>query len=219
MATSYENFFSWVLPEVAGCPEITAIQSIRDSVIQFCELTLIHQVDHDPISVIARNSDYDLETPVTGTRIVKVMKAFYKGSELTAAAPDSVRDPAVYNRSIGGYTPSYQTPVAFFQKDTATISLVPIPDQTVANAITMRVALVPTRSSTTCEDFIFEQWVEPIAAGAVARLQISSGKPYSNTQAAGANQARFLAGVNLARSRAVRGFNRSSLRVQLRGNP
>lgn len=218
MAKSYEDFFSWVLPDVAGCPEITAIQSIRDSVIQFCELSLIHQADHDPISVVAKIADYDLETPITNTRIVKVMKAFYKGKELSPASPDEVTDPAVYNSAIGGYTPTYQPPTAFFQKDTASITLLPIPDQSLANAITMRVALVPSRSSTACEDFIFEQWVEPIAAGAVARLQLSSGKTYSNPQAASANQARFMAGVNIARSRAVRGFNRSSLSVQMR-NP
>lgn len=216
---SYEEFFSWVLPEVAGCPEITAIQSIRDSVIQFCELSLIHQVDHDPISVTAKISDYDIESPLTYCRVVKVMKAFYKGKELDAAGPDEVVDPAVYNTNIGGYTPSYSTPTAFFQKDTTSLTLMPIPDQTLASAITMRIALVPTRNSNSCEDFLFEQWVEPISAGAVARLQLSSGRPYSNPQAASANQARFMSGVNVARSRAVRGFNRSSLQVQLRGNP
>lgn len=216
MAKSYEEFFSWVLPDVAGCPEITAIQSIRDATIQFCELTLIHQVDHDPVSVVAKISDYDLESPIANTRIVKVMKAFYKGQELSPASPDEVTDPALYNSSIGGYTPNYQPPTAFFQKDTASITLMPIPDQSIANAITMRVALVPSRSSIACEDLLFEQWVEYIAAGAVARLQMSSGKPYSNTQAASVNQARYMAGVNIARSRAVRGFNRSSLSVQMR---
>jgi hypothetical protein len=218
MSKSYEEFFSWVLPDVAGCPEITAIQSIRDSAIQFCELSLIHQADHDPISVVAKIADYDLETPITNTRIVKVMKAFYKGQELTPASPDEVTDPSVYNSSIGGYTTTYQPPRSFFQKDTASITLMPIPDQSLANAITMRVALVPSRSSIACEDFLFEQWVEYISAGAIARLQMSSGKTYSNTQAASINQARFMAGVNIARSRAVRGFNRSSLSVQMR-NP
>jgi hypothetical protein len=216
---SYEEFFSWVLPEVAGCPEITALQSIRDSVIQFCELSLIHQVDHDPISVVAKIADYDIETPLTNYRVLKVMKAFYKGKELAPAGPDEVTDPALYNSTIGGYTPTYNTPTAFFQKDTTRITLMPIPDQTLALAITMRIALVPTRSSVGCEDFIFEQWVEPIAAGAVARLQLSSGRPYSNPQAARDNQARFMAGVNIARLRAVRGYNRSSLSVQLLGNP
>lgn len=216
MSKSYEEFFSYVLPEVSGCPEITAIQAIRDTVIRFCEMTLVHQADHDPISVTAKIPDYDLETPVTGTRIVKVMNAWYKGEKLEPAAPDDVNDPSVYNQRIGGVTVSYSTPKAFIQKDTESISLLPIPDQTLASAITMRVALAPLRNTSTCAEFLFEQWVEPIAAGAVAKLQMSAGKPYSSPQTAAINQALFMQGVNVARQRAVRGFNRSSLSVQLR---
>jgi hypothetical protein len=216
VSTSYDEFFSWVLPEVANCPEITAIQAIRDTAIDFCEKTNIHQEDHDPITVIAKTSDYDLETPVTGTRIIRIMNAWFKGDKLEAAAPDQVLDPAVYNQRIGGYTPSYSSPKYFIQKDPVTMSLLPIPDATLASAVTLRVSLAPLRTSVACEDFLFEQWVEPIAAGAVAKLQTSAGKPYSNPQAAQINQARYMAGVNAARQKATRGYTRSSLSVQLR---
>lgn len=216
MAKSYEEFFPYVLPEVAGCPEITAIQAIRDSVINFCEQSLIHQTDHDPVSVVARIADYDLDSPVNNHRITKVMKAWYKGVELLPAAPDQVRDPSVYNQRIGGYQTDYSTPKYFIQKDSSTFSLLPIPDQSLSSAITMRVALVPLRTSTTCEDFLFEQWVEPIAAGAVSKLQLSAGKPYSNPAAAAIHQATFIRGLNAARQKANRGYTRSNLSVQLR---
>lgn len=216
MAKSYDEFYPWVLPEVPGCPEIAAIQAIRDSVINFCELSLIHQADHDPVATVAQRADYDLETPVSGTRIVKVMKAWHKGQELQPGAPDQVRDPSVYNQSIGGYTTTYSTPRAFIQKDSESISLLPIPDQSLASAITMRVALAPLRNTTTCEDFLFEEWVEPIAAGAVAKLQLSPGKPYSNPATAAINLSNFKAGVNAARQQATRGYTRASLSVQMR---
>lgn len=216
MAKTYEEFYPWVLPEVPGCPEIAATQAIRDAVINFCELSLSHQADHDPVTAIARTADYDLETPVTGTRIVKIMKAWFKGQELQPAGPDQIVEPSLYNQRIGGYTTSYSQPRAFTQKDANTFSLLPIPDQTLASAITMRVALAPLRTSTQCEDFLFEQWVEPIASGAVAKLQLSSGKPYSNPQAAAINQARFMQGVNAARQKANRGYTRASLSVQMR---
>jgi hypothetical protein len=212
----YEDFFSWVLPEVAGCPEITAIQAIRDATIEFCERSLIHQVDHDPVSVTAKIPDYDLESPVTGTRIIRVMRAWFKGNELIPAAPDQVDDPTIYNQRIGGYETNYGTPTHFAQKDPQTISLIQIPDQTVSRAVTMRVALTPLRSSTSCDDQLFEQWVDHIAAGAITRLQLSSGKPYTNPQSAAINQSRFTQGVNAARQRATRGWNRSDLSVQLR---
>lgn len=214
--TDYDAFLSWVLPDVSGCPEISAVQAIRDATIEFCEKSLIHQVDHDPVSVVAKVPDYDLESPATATRIVKVMKAWYKGEELIPAAPDQIRDPAIYNQRIGGYETSYSAPKYFLQKDSASISLLPIPDQTLANAVTMRVALVPLRTSTQCADFLLEQWAEEIAAGAIARLQDSANRAYSNPQLAAAKNVRFMVGINAARQKAVRGYNRSSLSVQLR---
>jgi hypothetical protein len=216
MSVSYEDFFSWVLPEVAGCPEITAIQAIRDTVIDFCEKSLIHVVDHDPVKVIAKQSDYELDTPILGHRIIKVMQAYYQGTMLEPVSPDDVTDPSVYNQKIGGYTASYSTPRGFMQKSWDTISLIPIPDQTVNSAVTMRVALAPLRTSTTCENFLLEQYAETIAFGAVAKLQLSAGKPYSNDKAATINNARYMVGLNVARQRGVRGFNRSTLSVQLR---
>ena len=135
MSVSYEEFFSWVLPEVAGCPEITAIQAIRDTVIDFCEKSLIHVVDHDPVKVIAKQSDYELDTPILGHRIIKVMQAYYQGQMLEPVSPDDVTDPSVYNQKIGGYTASYATPRGFMQKSWDTISLIPIPDQTVSSAV------------------------------------------------------------------------------------
>lgn len=212
----YEDFLSWVLPEVTGCPEITAIQAIRDSAIRFCEQSLIHQADHDPVSVIAKVNDYDLETPVTGTRIVKVMKAWYQGQELHPNAPDQINSPLAYNQRIGGYDTTYSDPQVFFQKDPVTFSVFPIPEKAVASAITLRVALAPVRNSTGCDDQLFEQWVEPIAAGAVAKLQMSSGTPWSNPKAGMVNQLRFINGVNEARGKALHGYTRANLSVRLR---
>ncbi len=213
---SYDDFLPWVLTDVPGCPEIVATQAVRDSVINFCELSLIHQVDHDPVSAVAQTADYDLEPPVTGTRIVKIMRAWYKGQELQPGAPDQVRDPSVYNQNIGGYETTYSTPRAFIQKDSETFSLLPIPDQSLAGVITMRVALAPLRNTTSCEDFLLERWVEPIAAGAVSKLQLSPGKAYNNPAAAAINLSSFRQGVNAARQQANRGYTRASLSVQMR---
>lgn len=213
---SYDDFLSRVLPEVTGCPELLATQAIKDTVIEFAERTLIHQVDHDPVSAVARIPDYDLETPVTGTRIIKIMKLWYSGTPLEAAAPDEITDPTVYNQRVGNYQTQYATPRTYLQKDSETFSLFPIPEQSLVNAVTMRVALAPLRSSTTCADIFYEHWVEPIAAGAVARLQMSPGKAYSEPRLAQAFMSRYMVGINEARQKASRGYTRANLRVQMR---
>lgn len=213
---SYDDFLSRVLPEVPGCAEITALQAIKDATIEFCEKSLIYQADHDPVSVAAKTADYDLDSPVADTRIIKIMKLWYSGNELAASAPDQVSDPTLYNQQVGDYSTQYGTPRTFVQKDSETFSLFPIPERQLSNAITMRVALAPLRSATSCADFLFEQFVEPIAAGAVSRLQMTPNKAYSNPKLAGYYQGQYMVGVNDARQKATRGFTRANLSVQMR---
>jgi len=212
---TYEAFFPDVLPDVPGCPSDAAIRAIRHAVIEFCEKSLIHQVTQDPITLRENLTDYDLDAP-NGYRVQKVMKVWFRGVELEPIAPDDMALPDAYSRSIGGYTPSKSTPTGYTQKDFETVSFLPIPNQTYANAITMRVALVPLRDSTQIEDFLYEQWGESIASGAKARLMLNPGKPYTNQEAAAINQGRYMMALNDARQRAIRGNVRSDLMVKMR---
>ena len=216
MATSYDAFMPWVLINVPGVAEVAATQAVKDATIEFCELSLVHQADHDPVTVVANLVDYDLEAPVTGTRVFKVMRAWFKGKMLSPAAPDQVNDPSVYNQSIPGYEEKTGDPAAYLQKDSSTFSLMPIPTTTVANAVTMRVALVPLRSATTIADFLYENWGEFIAHGASARLLSMINRPWSNPNAAAYHRTRFQVGVNQARLQANKGYTRANLQMQFR---
>lgn len=212
---TYDAFFPDVLPDVPGCSPDVALRAIRHTVIEFCEKSLINQVTQDPITLRANITDYDLDAP-TGYRVHKVMKAWFKGVELKPVAPDDMVAPDAYNQQISGYTPTKSPPDAYTQKDFDTVTFLPIPDQVYANAITMRVALVPLRDSTKFDDFLYEQWGEFIACGARARLMLQPAKPYTNQEAAVINQNRYLMAINDARQRAVRGNVRSDLMVQMR---
>lgn len=212
---TYEAFFPDVLPDVPGCPADVAIRAIRNTVIEFCEKSLIHQVTQDPITIRANLTDYDLDAP-TGYRVHKVMKAWFQGAELSPVAPDDIVTPDAYSQSVGGYTPSKSQPTGYTQKDSETVSFMPIPNQDYPKAITMRVALVPLRDSTKFDDFLYEQWGEYIACGAKARLMLTPGKPYTNQDAASVNQARYMTALNDARQRAIRGNVRSDLSIKMR---
>jgi hypothetical protein len=207
---AYEAFLSRVLPEVAGCPEVVAIQAIRDAAIEFCTRSNALQQDLDPLTAIANQSEYDLEAPA-GYRVSRVMKAWFEDSELLAAAPDMIRVPDAYKRSAGKAKPTF-----YFQKTSATISLLDVPETTAKGAVTIRAALTPTRASTTVDDEIFELWAEEIAHGAKYRLMLVAGKPYSNTAASAIEKGLFEAGVNKATLQAARGYVRSSVRVKFR---
>lgn len=211
----YEDFLSRVLIEVPGCAEISALLAIKDACIEFCEKSLILVRDHEPISLKAGEVDYDLEPP-TGTLVIKVMKAWVENAPIDPMFPDIVRDASVYNREFSSYQAAPSVPQRFLQKDERTVSVWPVPEKNYPNGLTMRVALKPTRSSTAVDDVLYEEYAETIASGALGRLLMSSGKPYTNVQAAMAHKGLFTQGLNVARQRAGHGHNRSNLSVRMR---
>lgn len=214
MAT-YDKFFPNILPEVPGAAEMVVENAVKNAVIEFCEKSLILQRDHDPVTLVQGIVDYDLEPP-TGYLVVKVMKAWLENNQLDPLAPDFVREAAVYNRLFSSYQDESGTPRSYLQKDERSISVWSPPAQKYTNGLTMRVALKPTRDSSSVEDVVYEDYAEVIAAGALARLMRSAGKPYTNVEMAGVNQQVFQQGINLARSRALHGLVRSNLSVKLR---
>lgn len=212
---SYEDFFPNILTEVQGAPEPAVVNAIRNACIEFCEKSLILTRDHDPVSVIAGVVDYDLEPPA-GYLVVKVQQAWLDTNKITPLAPDFVRDAATYNRLFAAYQSAPSTPQHYIQKDERSISVWPVPDRLYQNGLTMRVALKPTRASTSIEDVILEDYAEVIASGALRRLMMSVNKPYSNTEMAAVHKSLFDQGVNVARQRASHGHTRSNLSVRLR---
>lgn len=214
MAT-YEKFFPNILPEVPGAAETIVENAVRNSVIEFCEKSLILQRDHDPITLVEGLVDYDLDPP-TGYLCVKVMKAWLENNPLDPMAPDFVREAAVYNRLFSSYQSANSTPRAYLQKDERTISVWSPPEKKYPNGLTLRVALKPTRASSEVEDLIFEDYAETIASGALSRLMMSAGKPYTNIEMAAVHKGLFQQGINMARQRATHGHVRSNLSVKLR---
>lgn len=212
---SYEAFFPYVLHEVPGAPEPLVIRAIRDAAIEFCEKSLILTRDHDPITVKAGVVDYDLEPP-SGYVVIKIQQAWLDNNKLTPLAPDVVRDASVYNRLFSAYQSAPSTPQAYLQKEERTVSVWPLPDKQYTKSLTMRVALKPTRSSTTVDDVLFEDYAEQIASGALSKLMASANKPYTNFDMAGVHKGLFMQGINVARQRAGHGHVRSNLSVKLR---
>jgi hypothetical protein len=215
MSKSNDLFLDYIMPHVPGCVVDIAKHELVNTLIDFCERTLILQRDLDPTTVVENQIDYDLDAP-TGYKVCKIMKAWYLNNEISATAPDMVSAPQVYNQTMTDAPVQSGVPGAYVQKDDATFSLYPVPAETVANAITMRAALKPIRSSTTIEDFIFEDYAEVIAKGTLKRLMLHPAKTYSNNDMAVANNVLYEQGVNSARQRATRGYGRSNLQVKLR---
>ena len=210
------DFHPYVLPQVPGCPEPTVDLAIRSALIEFCEKTLIVQRDLDPVTVVKGIVDYDIDPP-TGQLVTRVLRLWFKDRELTPTAPDNVHNAEVYNTLFSGADKERSDPRMFIQKDERTFTIYPIPKDTVANGLTVRVALKPTRTTETVEDVLFEDYAETIAQGALFRLLSMPSKPWTNGPGASAALTLFTTGINTARQRAARGHTRADVRIRLTG--
>lgn len=209
-----EDFYPWITAEVMGCPDPVMDLAIRSTIIDFAEKSLVLQQDLDPITTIPNISDYDLEPP-RDHLVTKIMKVWFKGQELDAESPDEIKTPSVYNRN-SGYLVNKGDPRFYLQKDPRTISFYPVPEFTERQAITIRVALKPTRAAATFDDIFLEEYAETIAHGALMRIFLSPGKVYSNEKQAMAHNSLYMAGLNVARTRAQNGNVRASRHVKMR---
>lgn len=212
---NHDEFLDYVMPHVPGATVNLALHEIKSTIIDFCEKSLILQETLDPITTIENIADYDLE-PSKHRVVVKILKGWYKNARLIPESVDEIDAPSLYNQTIADVTPTKGDPKIVTQKDPRTFSLYPIPNETVANSITLRVALKPSRSVDTIDDFIYEDYAETIAHGAISRLCISPDKPYYNEKLAVAREALYRAGLNVARDRALKSFVRVNKQVKIR---
>ena len=212
--TAHTSFLDYVLPHVPGCTNELALHEIKNTIIDFCEKSLVLQVDQEPVTIIAGINEYDLDPPKERLA-VKILRAWYKAIPLEAIAPDDVTTSAVYNPN-SGVTITKADPRWYIQKDPRTYTLYPIPRETARLSLTMRLAIKPTRAATSIDDVIFEEYAEVIGHGAIARLAISPGKPYTNLDLAMGRASLYQAGLNVARDRSQKGYARANRRVQLR---
>jgi hypothetical protein len=213
--TPYTAFLDYVMPDVPGCTNDVATHAIKQTVIDFCEKSLILQEDHDPVTLIRGVVDYDLDPPKDHL-VSKIMKLYYKESALAPVATNDVASASLFNKFYAGAQPEEGPPRFYTQKDARTFSVFPYPKETEKLALTLRVALKPTRTASQCNDLIFEDYAEIIGHGAVSRLALSQNKPYFNPNLAGAKNVLYTAGLNMARQKANRGYVRSSSQVRMR---
>ena len=218
MAT-ISSFTPKVLRKVPGCPEFLIEEAIIDALIDFCEGSLYWQADLTAIDIVSGTSTYTPTTP-TDTLMVTVVKAFDEGQPIELKSEDSLdRDWPKLNWRYPYYThdSGLSTPwrsVTSSQADfiymptPRTVRLVGIPDTSKTGGLTLKVALKPTRTATTVDDVLYDEWYEEIAMGAAGKLQVMEGKAWTMLGVGTANLIGFEAAIRKARGK----VNRSHIR-------
>jgi hypothetical protein len=209
MSTSYEDFLVEVTPFVRDVPEVVAVQAVRNACIEFCTRTRYLQTDLDPITAIAHQAEYDMDAD-TGYIVVDIMQAWFGDQLLIPKAVEELT--RIYR------TTDWQTldgnPYYYYRNVSQQMRLVPRPKLTEANKIRIRAAIAPSRSSTTVDSDIYEQFLEYIALGARARLYDTANQPYYDPKAAQVYLKRFRDAISEVRTRINKGMTRAAPQIE-----
>lgn len=204
--TKYTELFNEVLPELPGVGADLAANAIRNTIIEFCQLSWCWRAFLDPVTVLAKINTYELDAP-TGAEIVQALVVKLAGEELTPAAEDD----------LAQRYPRWQTelgaPKFYLTDEPGQILLAPVPDSKVQNGLLVTVALQPTRVSTGFPTWIWSRYFDALAAGAKARLMAMPSKPWTSPQLYSLYRANFETGAAAAKMESMKSLSRAVLRT------
>lgn len=209
MSVSVSTFRTAILPYVHDCPDIAADVAARFAIREFCKLSDWLQFEHDPITVIAGQADYELEPP-DQTQVFRVIEASYDERRIRSVTVDELRGKYIDWRTRTG-TPIFITAIAW-----PTARLVPVPDEKLVNGLTMICSIEPVVDATLVDETLYARWSEIIGYGARARLKLMSGQPYYDPTGSAVDRGMFMKGVSAAILERQRSFGRGVQTVQMR---
>lgn len=204
----YDMFLPEVMPFVENCPKMAALHAIRNAAIDFCSRSLYLNQDLDPFGVTKGENTYEIDVP-SGYKLSNVIALWFQGALIEKKTEQELR--LMYTRdwrSIPG-NPRYFTQ---FDEDSVTFCL--RPDQTIAQAITGRVAYEPLRSYNRIDERVYERYAELIGWGAIARLCNNAEQPYSDQNRAFQMARLFRAECAAIRKKVLDGFAMAPQRVR-----
>ena len=201
----YSDFLLYILPGVSGCPDFTAERAIRDACIEFCIKTDLWIAEPDQLQVVPNVTEYDLSAP-SGAEPNHILSLSRVGVSLE---PMRYRDAFMMNASTTSSAPTY-----YGQRDNTSLLIGPKP--TASERLDLLISLKPSSTSSSLPDTIGQENRETIAAGALYRLQMLPGQPWSNGGAAGTNKSIFDRGIVSAMRQSHYGFSGANLTVKPR---
>jgi len=211
--TTYDSYLYDVLSEVDGCPPIIAETEIRNTMIDFCKVTLAWKAEVDPISVIAGTAKYELDVAEGIPSLLTwgyMLDASGEEIRMTATSEDELdADRQIHRwRNIDG------TPSVYFMTADGFVHIVAKPTE--PYTLYLGAALIPSRESYEAPTFIYNKFMETITAGARARLLNMKAQSWYNAAAAKDEEDKYEKGKLDAKVEISRSHTRTKKSVVMR---
>lgn len=209
MAT-IQNFYSSVMPAVQGCPTAMVDNAIRHSINEFCEKTMMWRATLPAFDVVANQSVYTLTMPAD-TALVGPVHVAVNNTALVVLNIDDLDSLYPNWRNT-----TASAPLIYFMDNGNALNLVPTPVNDYVAGLKMDVVLKVAETANTLPDWIFDNWAETIAHGALMRLHAMPGKVWADTNTVAYHKSKFREGISRAKSRTMKSFSKQGKSVQPR---
>jgi hypothetical protein len=218
MATPLSEFRQHVGPHVPKCPQIQIDKAITDAAVEFLKESRLLQQGLPAIDIVGGQSTYALANP-TGFQIATVHSALYNGKKIGEMSEDSMdRNWLSISRHLEIDTGSSaddwrvmttDSPGLFYQPTPNTIRLIGIPNASLTAGLVVTATVYPLPTAVAdVDDWVYAEYYEGIAAGAIARLMAVPAQSWSNLKLVAYYRGLFDDSAGVARSRALRGYAR-----------
>ncbi len=186
-----------------GAAEPAAYDAIREAVIEFCDRTRLWR---DKITETTAAFGPITLTPAAGAAIADIDLVRVEGRQLERVSSQYLDDRyGAWRDTTFTGTPSFVTQLAEDE-----ITIVPW----AACDVDVYVRYRPTNTTETIPDFIADGYASTIQAGALARLLMIPGQPFTNPDLAMAFAQRFQADLDQFAARPISGQQRAPVRTK-----
>jgi len=202
----FSDYSPYIRPEAQGCPDYLIERAARDSAIDFCKKTDVYTAEPEYLFVAKNVNEYEVSIPV-GTELNRILDIYNDKSALK---------PVSYNELLQrlGDETERSSPKYYSQRDNTQFYVAPIPQS--SDKLRVLYSLKPTQTAKTIPDTIGKEYQEIITHGALYRLQMMSGQPWSSPNAAGVNKQLFDKEVGRTVRQVKYGFSGGSLTCKTR---
>ena len=206
-----DNFLPYVLPDVPGCPSVTAKRAVIDAAMDFLTYSGIWREVQEPIPLTPDINEYDLDAP-TGALCIAVRDIYTSQGSLRPVTLSELAQLLPNWQTATASAPMYYTR----SFDLTTLRLYPMPHEPNGETITVDAVYTLDQSATSIPDVIVQRWRDVIVDGAKARLKSMSKVAWADPGRAVKHQFDFELGRSRAKVQALYDNTTGSLTVRPR---
>lgn len=170
--TALTQLYDYVLPEVPGCEPPLALQHIRLAAIDLYARARLRELDLSGMSTVASIASYTLAGVPTDYVFHEMTRVSVDGESIGPIKPGD-RD-----RLYPEWETTTDQPAWYYLEDDDTLTLFPTPDG--VYAVRARASIKPSPTAAGIDDWVFNQFFQVIAHGALATLLAVPKKPWTD---------------------------------------